>query len=256
MTEQTTSASDDDALSALIDGTLPDDRAVALRARLAREPALAARFAAMERANRAVRDAYRDVVDEPLPERVLELLRAPEARAAKVVDLGARRRGRALPAWFPQAAAAGIALAIGLGLGFGLGQRSSEAPAAGLLAATGAVARGSPLYELLESVPSGEPRAIDGATAEARFTFRAQGGDWCRELTVSSAAARNAAVACRRGGGWRVDLIGVEAAGGEVYRPAGADAAPLREAVDALIDGEPLEAAAERALVERGWAND
>src|SRR5262245_26251567 len=251
MTEHT--KSDDDALSALIDGALPSDEAAALRARLKQEPALAARLAELERANSAVRDAYRNVVDEPLPESVLELLRAPAAPASNVVDLGARRRGRALPAWLPHAAAAGIALAIGLGLGFGFGQRAGDTPA-GLLAATGPVAPGSALHALLESAPSGEPRAIDGATAEARFTFRAQGGDWCRELAVSSGAARNAAVACRRDGGWRVDLIGVEA-GGEAYRPAGGDS-PLREAVDARIDGEPLEPDAERALVGRGWAND
>jgi negative regulator of sigma E activity len=255
MTEHTSPSSDDDALSALIDGALPSDEADALRARIAREPMLAARLAAMELANRAVRDAYRDVVDEPLPERVLELLRAPPSRAGEVVDLDERRRRRALPAWVPQAAAAGVVLAIGLGLGFGLGQRSSDAPAAGVLAATGRVAPGSALEALLESVPSGEPREIDGATAEARFTFRAQGGDWCRELAVSAGSARNAAVACRRDGGWRVELVGVQAAGGEVYRPAGADT-PLREAVDALIDGEPLEPDAERALVARGWAND
>jgi hypothetical protein len=123
-----------------------------------------------------------------------------------------------------------------------------------MLAATGPVARGSALEALLESVPSGERRELDGATAEARFTFRAQGGGWCRELAVSAGSSRNAAVACRRDGGWRVDLVGVEAAGGEVYRPAGDT--PLREAVDALMDGEPLEADAERALVARGWAND
>jgi len=245
---------DDDALSALIDGVLPSDEAAELRARLDRDPALAARLAAMERANRAVRDAYRGVVDEPLPERVLDLLRAPQARA-NVVDLDARRARRALPAWLPQAAAAGVALAIGLGLGFGLGHRSERSPSAGLLASTGPVAAGSALHELLESVPSGEARELDGATAEARFTFRTQGGDWCRELAVSSGAARNAAVACRRDGGWRVDLVGVEAAAGEVYRPAGGDA-PVREAVDALIDGEPLERDAERALVERGWADN
>lgn len=252
MTEPT--SRDDDALSALMDGMLPSDKAAALRARLEREPALAARLAAMERGNRAVRDAYRDVVDEPLPERVLDLLRAPQTRAAKVVDLEPRRARRALPAWLPQAAAAGVALAIGLGLGFGLGQRSEQAPA-GLLASTGAVAPASPLHELLESVPSGDVRELDGATAEARFTFRTQGGDWCRELAVSSGAARNAAVACRRDGGWHVELVGVETGAGEVYRPAGGDA-PLREAVDVLIDGEPLEPDAERALVERGWAND
>jgi len=252
MSEHTTR--DDDALSALIDGALPSDEAAALRARMIREPALAARFAAMERANRAVGDAYRDVVDEPLPERVLELLRAPQARERNVVDLGARRQRRALPAWLPHAAAAGIALAIGLGLGFGLSQRGGDAPS-GLLAATGPVARGSALHALLESVPSGERRELDGLTAEARFTFRAQGGDWCRELAVSRGADRNAAVACRHDGGWRVDLVGVEAAGGEVYRPAGGDS-PLRDAVDALIDGEPLEPDAERALVERGWASN
>jgi anti-sigma factor RsiW len=256
MTEHTSPSHDDDhALSALIDGALPSDEADALRARIGRDPKLAARHDAMERANRAVRDAYRDVVDEPLPQRVLELLRTPQSHAAGVIDLDARRRRRGVPAWFPQAAAAGVALAIGLALGYGFGQRSSDAPAIGVLAATGPVAPGSPLQVLLESVPSGEPRELDGATAEARFTFRAQGGDWCRELAVSSGASRNAAVACRRNGAWRVDLVGVEAAGGDVYRPAGGDA-PLREAVDALIDGEPLDGDAERALVARGWAND
>jgi len=124
-----------------------------------------------------------------------------------------------------------------------------------LVAATGPVAPGSSLHALLESAPSGEAREVDGATAAARFTFRTQGGDWCRELAVSSGTSRNAAIACRRDGGWRVDLVGVEAAGGEVYRPAGGDE-PLREAVDALIDGEPIERDAERALVARGWARD
>src|SRR5688572_32727798 len=124
MSDRTSSSNDDEALSALIDGTLPSDVAAALRARMTREPALAARFAAMERANRAVRDAYRDVVEEPLPERVLDLLRAPHEHADNVVALGARRSRRARPAWLPQAVAAGVALAVGLGLGFGFGQRS------------------------------------------------------------------------------------------------------------------------------------
>ena len=254
MTEHTSASRDDEALSALIDGALPSGEADALRARIAREPELAARLDAMERANRAVRDAYSGVADEPLPERVLELLHAPRARAADVVDIAARRKRRALPAWLPHAAAASVALAIGLGLGSTLSRRSDDVPG-GLLAATGSVAQNSPLHELLESAPSGEPRELDGATAEARFTFRAQGGNWCREIAVSSGTSRNAAVACRRDGGWRIDLVGVEAAGGEVYRPAGGDT-PLREAVDALIEGEPLEPDAERALVERGWAND
>jgi len=256
MTEHTSSSSDDDALSALIDGTLRPDQHAALRARLEREPALAARLAAMELANHAVRAAYRDVVDEPLPQRVLDLLRAPQAHAGKVVDLEARKRRRALPAWFPQAAAAGIALAVGLWLGFGLGQRSSDAPTASALVATGAVPSGSPLYDLLESVPSGERRVLDAAaTAEARLTFRAIDGDWCRELMATSAGQNSVVLACRRDDGWRLELVGVAAAGGELYRPAGADS-PFQEAVDALIDGEPLESDAERALLTTGWQGD
>jgi hypothetical protein len=246
---------DDEALSALLDGTLSSETAAALTARLEREPELAARFEAMERANRAVQAAYRDVVDEPLPERVLDLLRAPRAGDDRVVELRPRAR-RSSPAWFPHALAAGIALAVGVGLGFGLSQRGGESGPAALLAAAGAVAPGSPLHDLLESAPSGVPRALDGgARAEARFTFRAEDGDWCRELAVTTDAASSAALACRRSGAWRVELLGIEAAGGELYRPAGADS-PFQEAVDGLMDGEPLEPDAERALLASAWASD
>lgn len=246
---------DDEALSALLDGSLPDDEAAALEARLAREPEYAARFEAMRRADRAVRDAYRGVADEPLPERVLDLLREPRAGAGgdRVIAFERRLR-RGAPAWWPHALAAGIALAVGVGLGFGLGQRAGEPPT--LLAAAATIPAGSALHELLESAPSGVARPLGGAaTAEARFTFRAQDGDWCRELGVVTPSASNAAIACRRGGAWRVELVGTAAAGNATYRPAGAEA-PFQEAVDALIDGEPLEPDAERALLANGWASD
>ncbi|HEY8554513.1 MAG TPA: hypothetical protein VIL43_08245 [Burkholderiales bacterium] len=242
---------DDEALSALIDGSLPAEQAAALEARLEREPQLAARFEAMRRADRAVRDAYRAVVEEPLPERVLDLLRERRGGADDRVAALERRPRRSPPAWWPHALAAGIALAVGIGLGFGLGRRAGEPPT--LLAAPAPVPAGSALYELLESAPSGIPTPIDGAaTAEVRFTFKAQDGDWCRELSVTAPAATNAAVACRRAGVWRVELVGAAAVAGETYRPADAES-PFREAVDALIEGEPLEPGAERELLANGW---
>jgi anti-sigma factor RsiW len=149
MTEPT--SRDDDALSALIDGVLPSDEAAALRARL-EQAALAARLAAMERANRAVRDAYRDVVDEPLPERVLDLLRAPRPRRAR-----RRPRGSPTPPRMPRGCASGRRRSRARDRAQArLRSRPArgQTPAAGLLASTGPVAPTSAL-RLLESAPSG-----------------------------------------------------------------------------------------------------
>lgn len=73
---------DDEALSALLDGELPDDEAERLRARLAREPALAARLEVLENADAKVRGAYEGLTDEPVPQSVVDLLRPAEGSHA------------------------------------------------------------------------------------------------------------------------------------------------------------------------------
>jgi hypothetical protein len=63
-------------------------------------------------------------------------------------------------------------------------------------------------------------------------------------------------LACRRGGDWRIDAASfaraAAPAGGE-FRPATEAPSAVEAAIDAAIEGDPLSADAERALLAGGW---
>ena len=64
-----------------------------------------------------------------------------------------------------------------------------------------------------------------------------------------------AGLACRRGEDWTLEVLAAApVAEGEV-RTAAAMPLPVLQAVDAAIDGEPLDAAAEAAARDAGWRN-
>jgi hypothetical protein len=266
---------DDELLSAWIDGELPTDREAALERRLATDPALALRLERLSEANAALRDAYAPVAHEPLPQAVVDLIGAVTARSqdatldagsaaargATVVDLGARRRPRE-PGTFPWSAAlaASVTLAIGAVLGFFIAPQGSS-PESGLLASTGNVARGSSLHDALETLPSGDTREIAaGLAVTPALSFESRDGGYCRELAIAGSDGSAAALACRRDGGWRVEALGFDEApapgagpqGGE-FRPAGRASSAIDAAIDERIAGDPLDAAAESALIGRGW---
>jgi hypothetical protein len=248
---------DDEALSALIDGMLTAAQAQALRERLANEPALAARLAALENADAALRAGYSSVADEPLPTEIVALLQ-PRARAASVVALGQPRQW-----WVPSALAAGIALAVGLAIGVPLGQQRGDTSAElGLAAAAGAIRPGDGLYAVLDSAPSGETRPLGGGmSATPRLTFRATTGAYCRQIGLSVAGGRTEALACREDDAWTLRAAAFEpqmpAAGdATVYRTASRSADALDATVDALIDGQPLNAQAEAEVMASHWAGE
>jgi hypothetical protein len=255
MTDSRHRGADGEALSALLDGALTAAEAAQLKQRIAHDSALAARFAELERADTAVRDAYRDVVDEPLPRDVLALLAADRPARGGVVELGAR--GRPKPRMLlPLALAAGVALAVGVALGVLVAPR---APVSGaLVAGAGPVDRASTLHAVLESQPSGSRRELDaGVTAEPRLTFATAAGDYCREIDVVSSRGTTTSLACRRGDGWQIEVAAFTAGaadGGGVYRPAAGPQSAVEDAIDSSISGDPLDAEAERAAIARGWA--
>ena len=260
MSHRETSTSDDEALSALLDGALPAAAADRLRQRLAHEPALQARLDSLEKANAVVRDAYAGVVDEPLPVRVLELLGSGAGNEDRnnVIELPARRLPRIFT--LPLAAAAGIALTIGLSFGVLLDSRMNSPDGAALFADAGEIAPGMELYEVLQNVPSTQTRALAAqVSATPRLTFSAADGGYCRQVDLTSTRGRTETLSCRRDGGWRLEVVSftvrAETGPDGLYRPASGPSTPIDSAIDSLIDGAPLDAAAERALIERNWAD-
>ena len=247
MTERDTT-NDDEALSALLDNALPPDETAELRRRLEREPALRARLAELEHANTAVHKAYAGVIDEPLPASVLD---------DAVVAFRPRRL--AFVTMLPLAAAATVALAIGVAIGVGMrvGPGDSAAGPTGLLAEAGVVAPGTPLFEALDGQPSATTQELGaGVSATPRLTFGTNAGDYCRLVDVASERGTSETLACRRDGEWQLEMVVfVERAPRDgVYRPASGVSAGLEAEIDSLIEGDPLDAAAERELIERGWA--
>jgi hypothetical protein len=238
---------DDEALSALLDGALSREEAEALRRRLATEPALAARFEELRRVDEAVRGAYAGVAEEPVPRRIVDLVR----EGAPVVPL---RRF----AW-PVAAAAG--LAAGFLIAFLALRGGAPLGPPGLLADRGVVEKHSRLHAVLESLPSGETRELGKAwSATPRMTFRSREGLACRRVDLAGAGGSVDAVVCRRDGVWRAELLGYTAAqkaGGDgLYHPA-TGGAPSRvdDAINAMVQGSPLGRDDERDWMRRGWSD-
>lgn len=248
---------DDELLSSLVDGELPERERIALEARLAAEPALAQRLEAMRRADRALRDSYGPVADEPLPAALLALLGRDSARgdSAAVVPL---RRTVPPRFWMPASIAAGIALAIGFALGVSLELRDPTDTEL-LLASSVRVTPDYELFGVLESTASGETVSLAGdLAATPRLTFRTFDGAYCRELALSTGPRRSAVVSCREDDAWRIAaVIEVPASGldndGSEFAPASGPVSELDSVVNAMMAGAPLDAEAERRAMAAGW---
>lgn len=249
MSKQQMPKTDDEALSALLDGALDEESARTLHARLAEEPALAARLDALRDADARVCEAYAGIASEPLPPAVLDRLRAPAVRE-NVLPFARRAYRPALSAHLPWAAAAAVALAIGWLAG---SLRSGDADP--VLAVAGVVAPDSGLNALLEETPSGVTHDLPGnLSGTARLTYRNTLGEYCRQIVLTAREGRTEALACRgQDAVWRIELAEFTADDGALYRPA-AGGSMIGAAVDESISGAPLEAQQEQALIEQDWA--
>jgi hypothetical protein len=264
-------ADDDTLLSAWLDGELAAAQADALKVRLAREPALAARLEALRAAEARFTAAYASVADEPVPDHITALLSAADADADGDAAVAGDTAGATVvpfPGRFvsqlftmPTAMAAGIALLFGFLLAWMLAPQLRDAGDTGLASVASLIGPDDPLYRVLEHSPGGAQTDLgQGRRAVARLSFQALDGDYCRQLDVGDARGTTTALACRRDAGWRVELAGFQDTpliiGDEaVYRPATGPSAVLFDlAVDALIDGDVLSADEEQALIGRSWA--
>ncbi len=247
----------DETLMAYVDGELDDEVRAAVEAAMASNPAVARRVAQQRALRERLRATFDRVLDEPVPERLLDASRSAPMGGAQVADLAARRaervdaRGRrwALPQW--AAMAASLVLGVFVGRAWLSGpdaQSTMFASRESRLVAEGALARA------LDQQLTGTQAA--DASVRVGVSFRDQASDFCRTFVLRSAEGV-AGLACRKGSTWRVEALahGAPATGDSgQMQMAGAPLPPaIVTAIESTMAGEPLDADAEAAAQRAGW---
>jgi hypothetical protein len=237
---------EDEKFFAWLDGELPPEEAARVEAEVAADPHLS-RLADQHRAmTSGLRRTFAEVEAKPLPDR----LRSAIGRDEKVVSLADARAvqaaRRAPPVW-AQMAALAATLAVGVFAGNAMSGMFTTGPSNPIEAEAGRLVASADLenalYARLASAPADSGPRIG-------LTFRDKSGAICRTFEDQSASG----MACREGGDWRIRSL-FQAPEGQAtdYRMASGQNPQLMEAVDAAIDGEPFDAAQEKAAAERGW---
>lgn len=239
---------DEEKFFAWLDGELAPDEAARVEAAVAADPELSKKAAEHRAMTAGLRGAFGALEAQLVPERLQHAVCG--GTSTKVVDFvqaRAVRERRFQPLWV-QAAALAATLAVGVFAGnlltgslFGGGSSDPIQAEGGRLVASADLENA--LYVRLASAPAGEGPRIG-------LTFRDKGGAICRTFEDQSASG----FACRESGDWRIRSL-FQAPEGQAtdYRMASGANPQLMEAVDAAIDGEPFDAAQEKAAAERGW---
>ena len=243
------------------------------------DPAIARRVEQHRSMRARVGGAFRAVLDEPVPDRLLAVARnAPTSRDANddprspaprsetgVTDLARVRTARAEAAadsahtrasWsWPQWGA----IAASLVFGAIVGHFALQSPQLGPIAQReGHLVAQASLDQALSNQLASEQS--DSAPVQIGVSFKTKTGEYCRTFVVQPGAAASGALsglACREGGAWDVRTLaraGVSAGGEGGYHPAGTELpASVRAAVEAQIDGDPLDASGETQARTKGW---
>jgi hypothetical protein len=239
-----------ETLMAYADGELDPVSAKRVEKAVAADPALAEQVEKHRALKATLRAHFDPLAAEPAPDRFAAMIRKPaevvelrtvrEARKAKAEVRAKARPVAANSNWWRYAGGVAAALVFGVVLGVTSrpdmgGQGASFATKGGQLAAQGEMAR-----------------ALDSQLASkdgfVRLSFRNRDGEFCR---VFDAGGRSG-VACRDTEGWAIRSYRADGPATKTeYRQAGS-AAAMADAQD-MMEGAPLDAAAEKAAMGKGW---
>lgn len=228
---------DSATVAAFVDGELDDLTARRIAREAASDPALAAEIARHRALKARLTAHFAPIVEEEPPGRLRALL-VEDRVDTSLTDRRAAKRGRFAPIHW-----GAIAASLVLGLTIGL---RPWMPAADVADAGGTLVASGALAEALDTqLASNQPA---DAMVRIGLSFRDRKGRYCRSFEGGSLAG----IGCREGERWTLErtLRGAP-------RPAYRQAASGDLAVDAaaMMAGDPLNAAAERAARDKGWTD-
>lgn len=225
------------SIAAYVDGELDLVRAKRIEKAMAEDAGLA-KAVDTERALRARLSAHFDpVAEEPVPDRLAALLSGS-------VSLLDEQRSKNAARWYRPSVMQWGAVAASLVVGLIIGGTALNRDAGyvrddgGVLVASGELA--DALQTQLASTQGTNPKVRIGTS------FAAKDSGYCR--TFESASLDG--IACRAGKAWQLKQT-LSGNGASAYRQASAGA--LAEAAAAMMAGEAMDAAAEKAAAEKGW---
>jgi hypothetical protein len=245
----------DDVLMAYADGELDLRTRAQVEDAMAADPQIASRVAAHQALRKTLQSGFDQVLDEPVPDRLIEAARANSrvrSETRVVVPLRPRRPRSALPNWaWPQWGAIAASFVLGaLVWHFGT-EGYSSGPVIerdGQLLAAGALHKA-----LSNQLASAQPAQ---GPVQIGVSFRSKGGNYCRTFQMRE-NTHLAGLACRDQDKWRLEALAQsEASPGAQpeFRPAASALPPsIAQAVDQAIEGDPLDAEAEARARMNQW---
>ena len=241
---------DEQTVAAYVDGELDAAARTLVETAARADPDLAARLKAQQDLKALLAGHYAPVVEEPVPERLLETVRRRAPASAEVVNLATRRpsapQGGKPPLRLPVWAGMAACLVVGLTVG-----RLSQRPSAIALngGADQPLVAAGPLARALD----GQLAAETSGPIRIGLSFRDRAGVYCRTFQPNGREGL-AGLACREDSGWRLRVASPVATQASSYRTAGSETPPaVLSAVDDMIDGAPLDARGERDAKAKNW---
>ena len=241
----------EEVLMAYVDDELDAPTRAAVDAAMASEPEIARRIARHKALRSRVHSAFNKILDEPVPARVLNVVRDEQVapRESNVTPLRYRR----VRNWnWPQWTAVAASLIVGVIAGrLTLMRTESAGP---VMTRGDRLLAAGPLAAALSDQLASEQSAA--APVRIGVSFRAKSGEYCRTFTLRGAAAL-AGLACRADDGWQLGVLArteSPSGGAGTYRQAASSMpAAVVAAVGERIAGEPLDQQAEAAARGRHW---
>ena len=241
----------EEVLMAYADGELDAPTRAAVDAAMASDPEIARRIARHEALRSRVHSAFNKVLDEPVPARVLSVVR--NERPAPLTSNVTPLRARQVRPWkWQQWTAVAASLIVGVIAGrLTLMHEGSAGPV--MTRGDRLLAAGTLAAALSDQLASGQSAADP---VRIGVSFRAKSGEYCRTFALRGAAGL-AGLACRAQDGWQLGVLArAESPNGSAgtYRQAASSMpAAVVAAVGERMAGEPLDQHAEAAARERHW---